>query len=400
MEFLLLVATLLVALGIGVGRIVKAVKRGRHLKEVALSLGFDYYQTAPGVIKLSGVRIGRSVVYTFHRLKSGLELLMLLSVETKLPYRLILKRHFETDSPKNVHDAFSCESAEGSAEVEPMLTHPVVETILLTIAEKMNLYSAGQLLIHPSGIQFRIVVTSYIAPGSLDDYSEPVFQLALYLSHPDHLKPVASVEETLAALARAIAEGTDTVNIEPAGTPQEGACGPDAKTAEEEGQKDVALQVDDLLNKVSTAQMTPEECARDIKAHAEHQVDQLVLTLSDYRLRSAARQVLSALSVQAVPTMVKHLADFRVAYEIEGVLKALDDEAMEALVAELDDVDDTETVCSLLEIISERKPEGIVEKIRPLLHSEEHRIRFQAERTLRSLGLSYDQLRRWQDEGT
>ena len=195
---------LLAAVGTGIFAIVKGMIHLLRIAKIAFALGLRFQGIGLGTIKFSGVKMNRNIVYTFHRKKKGyIGPEIDLFVETKQPHMVTLRcKYNEHDATQNLDDPWEIDAID-SAAVQPMLTHPVVKAILLDIS---NGDFKDYIMIGLPGIFCRGCI--YYEDVTADDIwhiSEPVFQLALYLSLPDHLQPVASVEKTLAALSKVIA---------------------------------------------------------------------------------------------------------------------------------------------------------------------------------------------------
>ncbi len=439
--------------------IYRQIKRRARLQKAAFEAGLNFDGKGFGTVTLSGVHIGRKINFTYFRQSSRLSkafvATMEIFVETKLPYSLELKPSQDyvsrrikqsinpnknSENPKTIDEAFSIFSTN-YPEVQPLLNHPVVEAILLELERKMNFYHEFLSLL-PEGITYH-TFTDWIHDSSprLPDVTEPVFKLAMYLSQPNHLAPVASVSRTLEALNDALAAGSNEVAIEydqskierpereqesntdttaavadadervppsndaPGETIAEQKPAQDATTEgagfvepnvfeETAPEKESQFELNSMLIKASESDISPQKCASGIALRGEYWIEQTVLKLADYRFRSVSRQVLEALNERAVPVMIRHLNDFQINYELKSILNNLGSDAARVVVEQLDSAEDEDTIRNILEITSNLRPEGAVEKVKRFLKNDNYSIRNNAERTLRRLGLDYDQIER------
>ena len=181
--------------------------------KMAFALGLQVKGIGWSTLKFSGTKLDHNVLYTIHRKKSGYVAgTMELVVDAKFPYVVTFKQNHIGGAAQNLEDAWEIDAWD-SAAIQPLITHPVVESILLEIGSKS---SNSHLQIGLAGIWYQQMIPEDATAEYVWRISEPVMQLALYLSQPDCLKPVASVEQARAALSRAIAGKAEKVIIDPA----------------------------------------------------------------------------------------------------------------------------------------------------------------------------------------
>ena len=442
----------MVIISIVIFAVVKSSKQRRSRFEgIAVSLGLNFQGAGTGVIRLYGVKSDRRVFCMLQPQGKNTPAFLDILIETNLPYTLGLKRQsaftgFKTRigvardlevGDKSLDDAFEI-NADECPEAARILRHPVIRHILLGIAER----PFQHLELENLGMKYREKINDKtITAEEIRQVLQLVLQLSIYLARPNHLESVASPEETLRELSSVIdgharestieteqrAEAPVSEAIVQTNEPEETEMSERPVTlAEEVGREEPAVQEESeaqaeqptageatpapatppevgpagVLKGVADGTSSPEEAARSIAAGGTEWIDQTVASLGEYQLRKAALSVIPSLGPQAVPSLVKRLGDFRLSYEIKNVLKQLDAESAGELLLELNRTEDRDTINAVLEAIGELKPEGAIQKVGEFVRSQDFNIRFQAERTLRSLGLGYAEIESLKKEAT
>ena len=174
--------------------------------------------------------------------------------------------------------------------------------------------------------------------------------------------------------------------------PYEEIANPEPESALETETDAENMSTAELVSAISAGNLTADDTARIIAGRGDAAINELVKCLSEYRDRDNARAVLAAIGAAAVPGLVGNLNDYRLRSEIEKLMDDLDQEGATALMGELGRIEDRDVLCRILVTVGKLGPPGAQEKIEPFLNSDDYRIKYEAERALRSLGLDYEDI--------
>ena len=401
-----------------------ARSRKERFASIATSLGMASSGAGTGVIKLHGELSDRNVAIAFHPQGKNSPARMDLALETILPHVVNLKRQhaftgFKTQlgigrdvevGEKVLDDIYEID-AEDTAILRELLTRPDVRRLLLVVAarpfQEVQIGRAG--IKYQEHILEKDLTTEYVreatetivqlarcmaadSPVTEDTVTEDMGSEGLVAESPVDEGP--ATEDTVTEIVQSAPLGASDEAPQPLDQEPLPAAGETEPSPEQAAIPEADhTSVEQLLSEVVEGK-PPEAAARQVESQGQDQIDQIVQRLQEYRLRTAARQVIAALGAQAVPSLIRHLADFRLGYEIKALLKELDAESASVLLEELDQAGSAEATRAILEAVGELKPEGAVEKVVALLRNDEYGVRYDAERTLRSLGLGYEEIDR------
>ena len=461
-------------------------KSGKRLGDIFVGLAqvldMKYIGASNNVYRFRATKAGREVLCAFYPGTKTIESVIEFEIRTTLPYTASLVLAENPQAADTILDAaFDIETGDDS-DARKALHHPVVESILSKIANR----PVNGLEIEPYRLKYReqLQETSLYAEY-IREALELTLQLALYLSRPDHLAPVGSVDTMLNILSMMIEDGDSTAEYNEVGTnanflaesediasgadelekniitteeeneiaetddtaesedapftmifegaddnsdsPIEVVENDDAGTSENEeadeaeddyeapvesvtvnepaaaeepeqtqpeSSSDATSEIDfdELLTSVDDGKVPAADAAAKVMARGSEAIETAVKNLAEYRYRDGARAVVSALGPSAIPALVAGLGDYRLSMEIERIFEKLDEDGAQALMNQLDDSDDRDIICKILSTIGELKPNGAKEKAIPFLKNEDYRVKYEAERTIRALGLGYDEI--------
>ena len=216
-----------------------------------------------------------------------------------------------------------------------------------------------------------------------------------YDSPPNTSEPPTEETETPDAES---AETTNTALPEDKAAPPSengGIIAPHSETGNTSSDTGLATDgagIEELFSHVANGRLTAGDAARQIHVQGEDTIESVVHALGNYQHRSVATDIVITIGESAIPVLVRHLGDFRLSYDIKNVLEQLHPNRATTLFSELKDATDQEVINALLKVIGEIKPPEAVQNVKAYLHHQEYSVTYQAERTLRDLGLGYAEI--------